>query len=343
MNEFRKSAGAESDPPRRGLMSKDRFLREIEAQGLEQRFFKILVEGTFSVDKVSTLITNPGDGLRRSDATEAIIEREWQKHIAAGNKPWPNDLRPTRYHFADWEVTDAGELQIALDPSVSYRDFIGARAPELFEGPKAFFPDPLAASTALIASDRSGDEFVLLTVRSPAHDYKPGGYHILGGYMDVRKDTSPTDTAFRESEEECGISKSEILELNCHGIMRNLTDGHADVIYSARASVPAEEVLKRSNDGENEVILVPLTPGKLREWIIVPTHANVVATSAALLMVGKSLFSRTLGETRAQAWYDELMTMLAFRSKDYGDPDREQQLETRDLARFGIKVRQHRG
>lgn len=322
---------------RRGLMARSHFLSRVRESGLRQKFFRVLAEGQFEPEQVSAVILSAGECLKRSAKSEAIIEDAWQKHLAAGNKPWPNDLVPTRFHLADLEVYGSSRLEIALDPCISYRDFIGSRVPALLAGPHSFVPDPLAVTTVLIASDSKGQDHALLTVRSLEHDYKPGGYHVLGGFMDLRKDKGPTDTAFRETEEECGIAPNEVTELRCLGVVRNLIEGHADVIYSARTSIPAEEVLARKNDGENRVILIPVTPEKLREWIIVPTHANVVITSAALIMVGKQVFSAR-NRIAAESWYEEMMHFLAYRSKDYDDPAEVMNLEKRDIARFRTKI-----
>lgn len=323
---------------RKGLLTKEKFIAGTESLGLKQKFFDILVEGEFPLYKIETLVTQPGDVLKRTPQSERILDRAWNEHVAAGNRPWPNDLKPTRYHLADFEVTDSGALQITLDPSVSYRDFVGSRESDLLAGPPENIPNPIAVSTVLIAKNAAGEDGVLLTVRKSMHDYKPGGYHVLGGFMDIRKDAGPTDTALRESAEECGLTPEEITELKCHGLVLNKIEGHVDAVYSARTSVLAEDILTRMNDGENEVIFIPLSAAKLREWVIVPTHANVVITSAALLMVGKSFLAHELGQNGVEAWHRDMLAMLAYRSRDYGDKEIEQALEQRDLKRLRVKV-----
>ncbi len=94
---------------------------------LEQKFFKILVEGEFTPDQIDVVVRS--NTLLRTPESERFIEGKWQAHLATGVKPWPNDLKPTRYRVAGLEVV-GNRFQITLDPCVSYKDFIGSLTPE---------------------------------------------------------------------------------------------------------------------------------------------------------------------------------------------------------------------
>ena len=74
-----------------------------------------------------------------------------------------------------------------------------------------------AVEIFLLTSDR---QKVLLMKRSPFRRYLPGYYAGLGGKMDLDDILeSPIECAYREIEEESGISKDEIESLDLQGVI----------------------------------------------------------------------------------------------------------------------------
>lgn len=298
---------------------------------LRQKFFTLLTEGRFSPDQIDVEVTEPGATLMRSPESESYIERRWQEHLAAGNKPWPNDLKPTRYRLASVAVT-GGRLKIKLDPCVSYKDHIGSLTRE-FEDTFGhdFVPDALAVTVVVTTVDNQ----TLVTLRNMKTDYKPGGYHVsVGGFMDIRKETNPAAATLRETEEETGIKPEEIENLVCLGAAYNPWTLHTDLIFEAKTTLTAAELLERAHDDENELLFVPMEKSSFEYWMLEAMHANVVITMAAMVLVGQRLYGHE--------WRETMLRALAVGSRDYDSEEMRQELEKRDLVRLAEMVEQHR-
>jgi hypothetical protein len=327
----------------KGLMTPGQLLKKVERKGLEQKYFETIAEGRFRPEEIDVVLTEPGSTTKRTLATERFIEKEWQRRIAEGLKPLPNDLKPSRFRFVDAELIN-GRLQITLDPGVSYRDTIGSR-PKEFE--KQFgaesMPNPVAVTTVVRAKNQAGEGMILLTVRDKKHDIKPGGYHVsFGGAMEIKKDKSPNDTAVREVVEEAAIKEEELEEFVCRGVFKHIIGSSTEIIYEATARITVEEIRDRirqkKHDEENSVIAIPTTASKLREWMVVPTHANVGMTNPAVLLVGKDIIRRDEGEVAANEWERMMLAFLAGRSEQ-AHRKGEAGLEARDVQRLENKIK----
>lgn len=306
-----------------------------------QKFFDILVTGSFSPERIRTEIVR--DTMRRTEESDAFIERRWQDHLRSGFMSWPNDLESTRYRFVKADVTD-GSLAVTVDPCVSYRDFIGAESFE-FRGRfgEESLPRSLAVTALVFARTESGEERMLITLRKPGHDYKAGGYHAsIGGMMDSRNETDVVQAVLRELQEESGIGENDLEELTGRAVVMNRWTMHPDVIFKAVARCPVEEILRRVNDGENSLLFVPTTRRSIEEWMIEPIHANVIISTAAMLLIGRDVVSREHGETAARTWCHRIMRILDWCSRDYDDPIERLRLERRDVARLALMVAEQR-
>ena len=101
--------------------------------------FGLLVAGRFASEQIkTTLVSPPGSSLKRRALSEAMLEANWQKALAAGLKPQPNDTKPSRFPLAEYTVQN-GDLHLKLDPCISYRDHVGATSQEFRE---AFHSQP---------------------------------------------------------------------------------------------------------------------------------------------------------------------------------------------------------
>jgi 8-oxo-dGTP pyrophosphatase MutT (NUDIX family) len=215
-----------------------------------QKFFDILSTGSFSPDRIRTEIVR--DTMRRTEESEAFIERRWQDHLRTGFKPWPNDLESTRYRFVKSDKV-GDELVVKVDPCVSYRDFIGA---ESFEFRDRFghesLPRSLALTALVFARTESGEERMLITLRKPGHDYKAGGYHAsIGGMMDSRKESDVVQSVLRELREESGLEEKDLEELTGRAVVMNLWTMHPDVIFKAVARWRKRTVVRPYDPSEH--------------------------------------------------------------------------------------------
>jgi 8-oxo-dGTP pyrophosphatase MutT (NUDIX family) len=312
-----------------------------------QKFFDILVTDDFPISndhphqRIRTKIVS--NSMRRTEESEAFIERRWQDHIKAGNKPWPNDLNITRYRFVGVDIWD-DDIIVKVDPCVSYRDFIGAESFEFRDRfGEDFLPRSLALTALVFARTESGEERMLITLRKPGHDYKAGGYHAsIGGMMDSRKETDVVQAVLRELREESGIGENDLEELTGRAVVMNRWTMHPDVIFKAVARCSVEEILRRANDGENDRLFVPTTRRSIEEWMIEPIHANVIISTAAMLLIGRDVIRRDHGEMEAGVWVDRIMGILDWCSRDYDDPAERLRLERRDIARLALMVAEQR-
>ncbi len=296
-----------------------------------QKFFKILAEGTFIPEQIDTEITVSGITMVRNSQSDAFIEGGWEMHLAKGNKPWPNDTKPGRYRTANVEVQD-NRLKLTLDPCVSYKDFLASLSTvfEEYYGHDAV-PDPLAISVLL----RTADNQTLLTVRDQKTDYKPGGWHAsTGGFMEIKRNESPVEAGLRELEEETGVQPGELDGLVAIGVVYNPWTLHTDLILSAKTRFTAAEVLERKHDDENELLFVDTTAESYEHWIVGGMHANVIIAMAALIMVGTDLFGLE--------WREKMLDALAEGSRNYDSLEVRQKLEKRDLTNFAKMVADYR-
>lgn len=293
---------------------------------MQQKFFEIIDEGRLPLEAIETVLIEPGSTLMRSPQSEAFIDARWQEHLNSGNKPWPNDLKPTRARLA--KLTRAGDkLEVVLDQSISYRDSLGS-TPEfekLFG--RSFVPSALALSVVIETADKQ----VLVTIRNDKTDYKPLGFHVsTGGYFDIRKDKTPMDAGKREACEETGVSPEE-LKMHYMGTVYNPWVTHPDMVFLARTALTAKEILARKHDDENTIGFIPATADDLGRLMVAYTHANVVVPMAGLLMYGGPIFGN--------AWREGLLDYLAHTSVEYELEEVRKDLETRDTAAFQTAIK----
>ncbi len=327
-------------------------------RGESQRFFTVLESGKWRPDAIKTVITEPGTTMKRTSESEEILGTVWQTSIKKGLTPWPEDETPTRYRLAKHEEEvgsgDERTLVLTLDPTISYRDAHASQS-EAFqefvrskgkEG-KDYEPLPLAVTAVVVAKNTQGELMMMMTKRRRA-DYKLGGLHAsLGGFLEIRKETDPTAAALRETEEEAALKEEEISSLYSAGLVHNPWTGGADLVYAMETDIPAEVLSVRQGDGENETFFIPLTRKKLQEWLLAPVHAAVAPALASVIMVGKEYIRAEKDSAGnpidADAWAEEMLRALAWRSQDYDDPAVRESLEQRDIKRLEDKLRASSG
>src|SRR3989344_1891521 len=254
-------------------------------EGKKQKFFELLVDGEFAPDQLE--MKEVVGSLKRSPESETILESEWKKFLASGVKPWPNDTKPSRYHFTSAKVEN-GKLIISVDPSMSYRDAIGARSPELLKLGREYVPTTAFANILLIAKTKSGQEKLGITLRNTKQDYKPGGYlPTTGGSINLKNKETPFQAALRECKEEIGVEPEELENLVCRGIIFNPAVSGAVIYFLATTKLTVEEVLSRHHDDENQTIFIPTKIVEFQKWLLASAHANTGEGIAAMLLLGK--------------------------------------------------------
>jgi 8-oxo-dGTP pyrophosphatase MutT (NUDIX family) len=303
----------------------------MESEGKKQEFFDIVIEGKFTPDELLFNEIPAGSSIKRTPESEAYLEQKWKELLASGFKPWPNDTKPSRYRLADAKVEN-GTLITTLDPAISYRDCVGGSTDEYREqfGEEASMR-ALASTVIVLAHNQAGEEGIMLTLRNSTQDYKPNGFHVsTGGWIDINKKETPLEAAYRELEEEAGISKNEVEDFFCRGIVNDPLRNQGDIIFQGTSSVPIEEIKKRCHDDENELLFIPTDRIKIQQWLLAPAHANTTIGLSAILLFGKDRFG--------EQWFNEMNAALAWRSQNYSNEENRKTLEIRDTERLQKKV-----
>ena len=110
-------------------------------------------------------------------------------------------------------------------------------------------------SAVLIPLLRIGQDVqIILTQRSNNLPYHAGQISFPGGKVDT-KDQSPVETAYREANEEIGLSRDEIEHL---GYLDTTTTGTNFMILPVVASISNNFVPKLNNDEVESLIHLPL-------------------------------------------------------------------------------------
>ncbi len=289
-----------------------------------------MVEGTFDPDLIR--IEEVQGALRRTPMSEAWKEGVWTTYTKKlGFKPWPNDKKPSRWHFVN-ALANGKELVIQADPSTSYFDCLGSRFPEFEERfGKSFVAVNLSVGISVVAKNRHGENCMLVCLRSEKNDYKRGGLTIgAAGAISMKNKETPKDAALRELKEEAGIEAHEIKNLECLGVARevNLPDGGPE--FFAFTDVSVEELHLRKHDEENETLFVPLK--LLTDWVCNFSYAICECSIAGFLMVGQK-FAGSL-------WRMPIEHMLRLRREFAQDEKTYHEFEAADKVRLAKAFRE---
>ncbi len=283
-------------------------------------FFDMLAEEECSA-VVPKLVTGH---LQRSEESEAFIAAAKAERTARGIKPWPNDAKPSRFHFAGAEYqTKTGVLVVHVEPCVSYDDHAAGTTKEFFDRyGRAYLPNALATTVIL----ESGGH-ILVSHRKKA-DYKKEGLHFsIGGFIEIKHepDGDPVHAVKRELFEETGISPEEIVDLTCIGIAWDPWQNKPDILFSARTATPTPELRRAKTDKENINYWMPFSKESTAKLMRGSMHSAVPMGMAALLYLGRERFGTE--------WFNDRVREIAEAGEGYDNPTVRQEAEVRDIKR----------
>ena len=287
--------------------------------------FDILFWGKKNPDKIT--IQKIKKPLKRNPSSEKFIKNEWQKRVASGLKPWPNDALPSRYGFNGLEIS-GNSIRILSGSVLSYRDIIGSRPikfRELFS--REYWPVPLTADMVVLAKNKKGEDMIGITLRNASQDQNGGGIHTTtGGAIEIKKDKKPIDAALRETEEEMGIKPEELSGVYCRGILFNPHLSEIGIIFVATADIPVEEIKTLVHDNENEIMFISAQKKNLEYWLLKLTYANSHDGIIGMLMAGEDLYGKK--------WKDAMMDKLIKNNQEYLNPHKRGGLEKSGIKKL---------
>lgn len=292
---------------------------------LETPFFRMLTEGNFL--SVKPVLVN--GHMCRSPESEAYIQKVKEGRLAKGIKAWPNDAKPSRFHYVGAEGV-GNTLLVKVEPCVSYDDHAAGTSQEFLRiFGWDYLPNALA-TTVLLESEGH-----MLVANRLKVDYKKGGFHFsIGGFIGVKEepDGDPVHAVVRELEEEAGVRKDEIELLTCLGIAWDIWQNKPDVIFTAKTSTPIAELRQRKTDKENSNFWMPVSERNVARLLLGSAHSVVPMGMAALLFSGKRWFG--------EDWFSKRIAELEIAGKGYEDPSIREQLEKRDIEAAPLLIKE---
>lgn len=291
-------------------------------------FYITLVEGRFAPeDVVVDLVKN---SLIKNEESAKYIDERWLEF--KGEKRI-GDEKPSRYRLVGTEMI-GNQLKLQLDPSITYKNYIGSRTPEFVSiFGKEYSAYPLAVTFMLKTSDNK----LILTYRLPfQHDYKPGGLHAgAAGFMvheDINQNgvLNPINSAVREAAEEFGIGRSKLIDITCIGVIEDPITTHPDILYRGSTKLSSDEILAKTIDGENRLLAIEYSAESVKDWVLALSHALVPPAVASLVFDGRYKFG--------ESWYKDVTNKLNLRGKAFCNEQLWRAYEQRDLNRVSRRL-----
>src|SRR3989339_670524 len=259
----------------------------IEITEEDREKYGLLVTGPISEDTMKFSVEGSRELNEIQQKAKDFVGRYIKKFVEDVNKKnekegkkqmedWP------KINIADVKVMDNGECNIvartgetsygrvvafkgeglrkAYDDYAKEYSVSGEEILPFEEFERLFMPNVPAVSTLIMTADNN----ILLTKRSPRKDSSyEEAWHLPAGYLDnkdknERGEVDPFIAAKREINEEVGLTKEQIDDLVCLGIMRNRDGGINEFLFVARTTMRSDEIVdKNIKVGESRLLLHP--------------------------------------------------------------------------------------
>jgi len=242
--------------------------------------FRVLAHGHWREGRVRTRSVPSS---RQSDSRlDSSIDTAWQAaQRASGVRLFDGPVCRLE------RSTVIGET-LELDLSqTSYRIFVGTnlsgRASEI---PAESRANPMGVSVGVI----SEDNFLLLGVRSDAVAYYSRKLHPFAGTIDPQDRDNVFDTARRELREELNLEPASLESIVCVGLVEDAMLLQPELIFVARAGLPAERIARQVDPVEHSRIWsIPADAASIDHALNASRGEFTPVALATLLFVGRML------------------------------------------------------
>ena len=173
---------------------------------------------------------------------EKAIERAWAEASARlGAKLFDGPM----CRLEGCEVSPEA-LRLWVSPT-SYKPFLGTNLTGV-DVPASALSNPLGLSAALVTSDG----WLMLGRRNASVAYYPNRIHPFAGSLEPGELTNVFDGVLRELDEELGLSKCEVAEMRCLGLIEDAKIRQPEIVFSVRAQRTRAQVESNLDAAEHQ-------------------------------------------------------------------------------------------
>jgi 8-oxo-dGTP pyrophosphatase MutT (NUDIX family) len=254
--------------------------------------FDILARGLYRSDQLR-ITYDPSLRMPITPAIQAWVDHYWERKLAlAKEQSYPLFDTPL-FRFISAQAHLDGTLHLVLGDT-SYKEYVTTRAPEFSTGRSR---QELGNALAVCSVVETSDDYILLDRRQGVDIYE-GRYHVIGGFFERGRDSTgssdgrggstpdPFAAMRRELREETGITREDIQEQCCLGLVYDVATPHAELCFLTRLNITLAEAQTRvpEEDEIKHLETLQVTPERLRTFILMH-HGHISATGEPNLLL----------------------------------------------------------
>ncbi len=266
--------------------------------------FDILARGLYQPDQLH-ITYDPSFRMPITPSIQAWMDALWQQKLASAQEQSIPLFDAPLYRFVSAESRADNTLHLVMGDT-GYKEYVTTRVPEFFEGRSR---EELGNALAVCSVLETSDGYILLDKRRGVDVYV-GRYHVIGGFFERDRDSTPDAqpdpfaAIRREIREETGVTREDIREQFCLGLVYDKATPHAELCFLTRLGITLEEVRTRvpEEDEIKQLEVLQVTAESLRSFILTH-HGQISATGEPnLLLYG--------GIKYGEKWMENVMSLL---------------------------------
>ena len=207
--------------------------------------FTILAKGDWGAGQLR-LIRNPQSSRRIVPEVERLIEETWTRETA---RPGVHLFDGPMCRLESFDATPE-LLRLAVSPA-SFKPFAGTNLHNPHVA-KTYGRDVLANPVGVSTLLETSDGFLMLGRRNASVAYYPDRIHPFAGTIDPADGDDPFNAAFRELSEELGLSRDDVADIRCRGLVEDVALLQPEMIFVAKARVTRDQVERRVDRSEHD-------------------------------------------------------------------------------------------
>lgn len=267
--------------------------------------FDILAHGLYRPDQLH-ITYYPSFSMPITPSTQAWMDTLWQQKLASAREQGIPLYDAPLYRFVSAESRADGTLHLVMGDT-GYKEYVTTRVPEFFQGRGR---EELGNALAVCSVVETSDGYILLDKRRSVDVYV-GRYHVIGGFFERGRDSTPDAqpdpfaAIRREIREETGVTREDIQEQFCLGLVYDKATPHPELCFLTCLGITLEEVRTRvpEEDEIKQLEVLQVTTESLRSFIL--THRGQISATGEpnLLLYG--------GVKYGEKWIEEVMSLIS--------------------------------